>query len=89
MNSTVLWLFKIDVCKKINILYVMGKSAMIMLKILGANLKNSVVRDFCILGCDKSEGSKIRLIFIIFVKKFGNDCVRVWYAIGNVHIWTL
>jgi hypothetical protein len=60
-----------------------------MLKILGANLKNSVVRDFCIPEFDKSEGRKIRLIFIIFFKKFGNDCVPVWYAIGNVHIWTL
>jgi len=33
------WLFKIGVCKKINILYVMGKSAVIMLKILGAKPK--------------------------------------------------
>lgn len=66
----------------------MGKSTVIVLKILGANLRNSVVRDFCIPGCDKSEGRKIRLIFIIFVKKFGNDCVPVWNVIGSVHIWT-
>jgi len=85
VTSTVVWLFKIGVCKKINILYLMGKSTVIMLKILGANLRNSIVRDFNIPGCDKSEGRKFRLIFIIFVMKFGNDCVPVWHAIGCVH----
>ena len=60
-----------------------------MLKILGTNLKNSVFRDFCIPGCDKSEERKFLLIIIIFSTKFGNDCVPIWNAIGSVRIWTL
>jgi hypothetical protein len=44
MNSTVLWLFKFGVCQKINILYVMGKSAMII-SIIGQSLHGDYVEN--------------------------------------------
>jgi hypothetical protein len=56
VNCTVVWLFKFGVCKKINMLYVMGKSAVLMLKILDAKLKISVVRDFASLDVTSQKG---------------------------------
>jgi hypothetical protein len=46
MNHTVTWRFLIGACEKIQILFIRGKTAKIMLKMLGATVHNSVCPGF-------------------------------------------